>query len=264
MGKMVAQKGRFFTPAEQRVLSALPSFGRIDIETACKAFSEAGLSISKSYLSEILSRLAKKKALLRIEKGVFFAGITQPNAHYAIGLALCPRVGAYVAFASALYFYHFIDEMPFVVSIANRSKSKRAVLNNTEYELIAIGEKCAGAVEKDGVLVSSKAKTIFDCFLHPEHCGGFNKVLGAFKTAAGEFSESDWKELVFWIEEFASAALEQRIGFASRKTAPSFFVKRLLSQARKSKTISLFHPYERKGVFDSQWKVIAEERGVMA
>ena len=244
------------TGAEAALLEALPRGRKIDLPALAGAFEN---QISRQYLSILLARLVRKKRAMRLKRGVFFVPSASGPSEYQLGLGLAKGRGAYIGFASALYLYHWIDEQPFTVFVVNSRVSRSVKKGLFEYRLVNLGEKAQGITTVNGVDVSSPAKTVFDAFLHPEYCGGMQKVLSAFSQA--RLSNNDWRELLYYLEELGSACLRQRIGFAAEKLfgskTPRFFVSRLKKAAAESKSTCFLDPSaSRKGKYSAEWKLV--------
>lgn len=255
MGKLLVNSSRL-SSVEYEVFELLPKSKPL-------RFSDLALVLkkrfSRKYLSSIISRLVVKKRVLRLKRGTFIVPAADPFFEFKAGLGLIDGRGAYVGFASALYFYHFIDERPSTVFVVNDSVSRSFVLGKQVYCLVNLGEKAVGSLEVNGVDFSSVAKTLFDCFLQPQYCGGFSKVASAFSRA--KLSKYDWKEFAYYLREYGSGCLSQRIGFLSKKffknKVPSFFLKEMKSKFSRSNSTCFLDPSSsRKGKYNSQWKII--------
>ncbi|MFA4946854.1 MAG: hypothetical protein WC607_04965 [Candidatus Micrarchaeia archaeon] len=219
-----------------------------------------GWSYNRHYLSEVLGRLVEKKRVERVKRGVF--KVFEPSAlnEFKVGLGLVNGVGAYIGFGSALRLHGLIDEELSTVFVASNKARLTRVANYGDYKVVALGGACVGSIELRGVRVSSKAKTVFDCFLRPNCCGGLNKLI----EVAGrlELSDSEWRELLGYCRAFASNALKQRVGFVFERYGnrpPRFFLKGLLKELRESRSIAFLNPHEKKGSFDPKWRVVVSE-----
>ncbi len=248
--------GGIITGAEAALLDALPRGRRIDFLDLAAALASR---FSRKYLSVLLARLVRKKRVDRFQRGVFFVPSATGKSEYLAGLGLSKGRGAYIGFASAFYFYHWIDEKPFTIFVVNNAVSRSVKMGLFEYRLVNLGEKAQGAVTVDGVDVSSPAKTVFDAFLHLEYCGGMGNVLSAFSHA--NLSKDGWRELLYYLEELGSNCLKQRVGFAAEKLfgskVPAFFVSSLKKSAKKSKsTCFLDSSQVRVGKYFADWKLV--------
>lgn len=248
----------YLSRVEQSVEDSLPLGVFISFDEINRVLK----NFSVVYLSEVLGRLARKQSLTRVGKGSFYTG-KPSDSFFSLrqGLFLGGKA-SYIGFASALYFHHLIDEAPRTVFVATKDLSGNTVRNGFEYRFIRLGEKCAGAERFDNIFVSKKAKTFFDCFSFPEYAGGFARVFNALEHS--KLSADDWRELLFYLDQFGSAAVKQRLGYLAEKKdlAPGFFTRGLKKSLVSSKTVSPLLPeIKSKGFFNKTWHVIDNSKG---
>ena len=189
--------------AEQRIYFALANDGN-------KLFD---IGLIRSYglcgegmLKQTLASMVKKGWLVRIKKGMYT--LDKSADPFKIG----PYVfGGYVAFSSALYVYGVFDEMPSVVYVANIGISSKKRIGNIEIQGVALHRRAVGFVAYMGYTVSSKAKTLYDCFYMPENAGGYSKVLRAISML--KLEAGDWKEFLSYVRTFGSPSFMRRVGY---------------------------------------------------
>ena len=151
---------------------------------------------SEGTLRVTLARMARKGSVARLAQGLYFARpIEQPGAlpddvFYAAQLAF----GGYLAFATALYLHRLVGEYPFTVFVATGNKSVSTQWGAVEVKAVALRSRAVGVIRMGDYVVSTRAKTLYDCLHLPEYAGGVKGVVNAFKNA--RLSEGEWME--FW------------------------------------------------------------------
>lgn len=150
-------------------------------------------------LKTTLSRLARSGAIVRLKRGVYSANPLRDI--FACGQAV---FGGYIGFSSALYLHGLIDETPFTVTVVTPAVSGSRSLGDFELLAVALGEKAVGFQRLGGLVVSTRAKTLFDCLYLPKHSVEKGKLLEAFGRAMPGAGEK--KEFLFYVKKFAGRA----------------------------------------------------------
>ena len=179
------------------------------------SMDENEMGLSRAYLYVIVNRLEKKGWLTGVGKGVYLklpacAGL-EGGAYLEdqceVGLKM---YSGYLAFQSALKTYMLSDYHPFTVFVATKDKSETMpLLEQYEIKAVKLGRRFTGFKNTGRYMVSTKAKTFFDCFCHPQYAAGYPEILKSLYFA----KEIDWKEMEKYLEEFGSSSLCQRIGY---------------------------------------------------
>jgi len=230
-------RGRAFSTAESRVL--FPGF-------------------SQEYVSQTLGRLAAKKALVKLKRGLYFVsqGLFGGD-DYKLALAAAGSRGPYISFAAALNYHHLLEDVTPVVYVATRTLSARRVIGGRRTVFVALGDKCVGARSEGGVFIASRAKALFDCLLLPGYCGGMPALSQAWANAHP--SRGEWKEFGYYLREFAPISLVQRAGFlfdALGLKPPKSLRRRMLLAAGAAKNIvKLDSAGASGGSRDAAWRV---------
>ncbi len=170
---------------------------------------------SENTLKVILNRMVKKGWFKRLKRGTYLIqsfGFESNGDPIAVAQAV---FNGYLGFGSALYFHGIADEYPFTVFIVTNSTSKTVPFGSFELKAVALKDKAVGFETKNGIVVSTIAKTLFDCFYLPEYAGGYSKILKAFYNA--RMDEKQLKEFKFYVERFADKGLRAKIGFLLSK-----------------------------------------------
>jgi predicted transcriptional regulator of viral defense system len=163
----------------------------------------------------------------------------------------------YIAFQNALNIYGFSEYFPFTIFVATRNISKTTpLLEDYEIKAIKIGRRFCGFEKYYRYKMSTKAKTFFDCFCHPEYAAGYPHVLKCLEMA----EEIDWKEMEGYLDKFGTSSLCQKIGYMisllckeTEFKEPTDFLEYLKSRV-KSKT-KLRYALD-GGEYNKDWKVI--------
>lgn len=189
---------------EQKVFGAIKSADIITTEEIRGMFPEIGQQINK-----ICSGLSKKGYLYRLKKETYLVqespkekpAIKNP---YKVALALFK---GYVGFSSALRIYNLLDYEPFTIFVVTREKSASKKIGEYVFRAVSSGGATKGIAFRDGIYVSSLAKTFFDCFYKPQYGGGYSSITKALNEA-----DIGWKEFIKYFEP-ASSSLCQRTGY---------------------------------------------------
>lgn len=219
------------------------------------------LGLEQSYLYVLINRLEKKGWITGIGKGVYLrlpASTTLEGKVYledpfAVALKM---YDGYLAFHSALKIHGLSEYEPFTIYVATKNKSETIpLLEHYEIKAIKFGKRFAGFEKKDGYVVSTKAKTFFDCFYHPPYAGSYSEVLKSLHDAG----QIDWNEMKKYLDKFGSSSLCQKIGYLlslleeTEYDVPNDFLAYLKNRI-KNKTKLDFS--QKGGTYDSKWMII--------
>ncbi len=150
-------------------------------------------------LRTTLSRLGRSGRIIRLKRGVYSANPMR-NA-FACAQAV---FGGYIGFSSALYLHKLITEVPFVVTVVTSRLSKAKRFGGYEFRAVALREKAVGFERKGEYVLSTRAKTLFDCLYLPRYSVEEGKLLEAFRAA--NLAKGEWREFRGYVSKFASAA----------------------------------------------------------
>lgn len=206
-------------------------------------------------LKFILHSLCKKGWFYHLKKGVY---IVQPPFAKKIHIedpfyTAQMLFNGYLAFSSALYIHHLIDEIPFTIFIGTKNQSKTKIIGEYEYKAVSLDKRAVGSIKIKDYFVSSIPKTIYDCFYLPEYAGSYSRVLKAVFDA--RMSDKQWKEFLIYVKKFSSGAFCQKVGYMLSlldKKIPDFV---FLYLKTKVKSIIYLQGKE-KGEYNEEWKII--------
>jgi predicted transcriptional regulator of viral defense system len=147
------------------------------------------LKSTRDSINTALYRLRKKGRVEKIERGKYL--LIPAKAGYKGKWAEVPFVIAnylvrpyYIGFASALNYWGMTEQIPSVTFVVTTKRKKNIEFGPLTFKFVTITKKrFFGTTEEkignDTFIVSDKEKTIIDCLLHPEYCGGLDKVAKA-------------------------------------------------------------------------------------
>ncbi len=157
----------------------------------------------KSTLKTILSRLNKSNRIVRLKRGVY-ASCPLVDA-FATGQAMFK---GYLGFSTALYLHTLTSEVPFTVFVVTVYTSSSKLIGQYEFKAVALKEKAVGFECKDGYVVSTRAKTLFDCIYFPDYSVEPQKLVDAFKEAC--LTAKEWKEFDGYVKKFVKEKKRKR------------------------------------------------------
>ena len=199
--------------AEQKVYLYLEAEGK-QVFTVDE-LKQAGLGINSSNLWVIVHRLAKKRWLTRVKRGVYLrlpaSAVLEGGVYLEDPFEAALKIfDGYLAFQSALRVHGLSEYEPFTVFVATKRLSRTVKLvEQYEVKAVKLGHRFLGFEEKNGYRVSTIAKTFFDCLMHPDLAGGYPEILKSLHKAGS----LDWREFVSYYKRFGSSSLAQKTGY---------------------------------------------------
>ena len=246
---------------EQELYLVLESEGRNVFRV--RDLKEFKLPFSYEHVRVLVQRLEGKGWLTPLGKGVYLrlpaSTVLKGRAYledpFKVGLTL---FDGYLAFQSALKVHGLSEYEPFTVYVATRNKSQTVtVLEQYEIRAITFRKRYTGYEKKDGYVVSTVAKTFFDCFFHPQYAGGYPEILKSLHAC----QSMDWEEFLKYLRKFASDSLCQKIGYLlslllskTKYEVPKKVLSYLKSRAKAGAKTRL-DPKRAKGNIVRDWQV---------
>lgn len=147
-------------------------------------------------LKTTISRLNKSGRIIRLKRGVYS---TYPMRDAYV----CAQetFNGYLGFSTALYLHKLITETPFTITVVTTFKSQAKEFGRYEFRAVALKEKAVGFERKGEYVVSTRAKTLFDCLYLPKYGIGENKLIEAFKET--KLSKTEWREFDIYLKKFS-------------------------------------------------------------
>lgn len=159
-------------------------------------------------LKTILSRLNKAKKIIRLKRGVYSVyplidGFVAAQASF----------NGYLGFSTALYLHKLTTEFPFTVFVVTVNTSKIKKIGQIEFMAVALKEKAVGLEYNGNYVISSRAKTLFDCIYIPYYAVEEEKLINVFQEA--QLTNKEWKEFDYYVKKFVKE--KNRKGFYEMK-----------------------------------------------
>lgn len=215
---MVAQKLRL-GPTELKLLLTLEKEEKSVFRTE-DAYRILGSS--RDSVNTALYRLRKKGRVEEIERGKYLlvpAKSGLEGAWTEVPFLIASELAApyYIGFWSALNYWGMTEQVPSVTFVVTtkRKKKKKLSYGSINFEFITLSKKkFFGAVEEkiEGgkFAISSKEKTVVDCLLYPQYCGGIGEVV---KGIWEEQNELDFKEVLGYSKKIGVDVVVRRLGY---------------------------------------------------
>ncbi|MFA6328558.1 MAG: hypothetical protein WCY41_03865 [Candidatus Micrarchaeia archaeon] len=145
-------------------------------------------------LKVALSRLNKTGRIVRLKRGTYSASPMKD----AFACAQATYNG-YLAFSSALYLHGMVSEMPFTIIVATASTSETKRFGQFEFRAVALGKRAVDFERKGAYVVSTRAKTLFDCLYLPRYSVEREKLEEAWRA----LSPDEKKEFAGYAKKLA-------------------------------------------------------------
>lgn len=196
---------------------------------------------SSNSLCVSINRLAKSGEIYNPAKGIYVSVRADP---FLAATLLKP---GYISLSTALYLHHLIDEYPFTIYVASKSRGSSHL---GEHEIFYFRAKnYLGTIEKKYKMASVE-KALYDCLLHADFVGyaKIAKALYNAKISCAKFLLISKKE---------SGAFFQRLGYVlsilPKRDAQK---QKLLKFCRKMAKANTYLQGRKSGKYISEWKLI--------
>lgn len=153
-----------------------------------------GLSDEQT-LKTLLSRLQKAHQIVRLKRGVYAHVPLQDS--FAAAQA---TFSGYLGLSTALYLHKFISEVPFTLFVITRATSAVKKIGISEFRAVALRQRAIGFEQKGSYVLSTPAKTLFDCLILPQYALEEEKLITVFQGAG--LTPREWKEFDWYVKKF--------------------------------------------------------------
>lgn len=243
----------------KRSLSARESYAisRLSFEEK-RIFTLKDIRAIEDHPKNLLDRLVRKGWILKLKKGIYAIvpleagerGATVYTLHsFVIASVLVKPY--YIGYWSALNHHGLTDAVPPSVFIATTKPRNSRTLLDISFKLVTIPKKKFFGyqgieIEKHGVNISTKEKTIVDCLDHPEHCNGVEEVA---KSLYYSEKELDYERILDNALRIGNNAVLKRLAYISEVLGLNE-LSAMLADTHFSKGYSYLDPtYLKKGRF---------------
>ena len=259
---MMTQK-RTLGPTESRLLNQLAAQGQIIFSTAQ---ARAALGTKDQDINKLLYHLARKRWLLRLEKGKYLilpleAGIEgQYSAHeFVIAAHLVQPYS--IAYASALAFHDLSDLVPSTVLVATRSRKAQVTIEELglRFQFITLApHKFFGfqtvIIEEQPVQITTPSKTLVDGLDRPDLCGGIIELAKGLERYAKD--DADWAQLTADATKLGNRTVLKRLGYLIEVLGleAGQWIEQWRDEISPGETL-LDPRYGRRGPYHKGWKL---------
>ncbi|NUQ36655.1 MAG: hypothetical protein HUU23_02435 [Caldilineales bacterium] len=222
---MNTQNIRTLSTQETRLLNALSVAGKtvFTVEDAQAAANGQGANLLR-----LLSSLARKRWLLRLERGKYLilplaAGME--GLYTAHEFVLASRlVDPYaIGYWSALHYHGFTEQLPHTVTVISPARRRNVAIADLGFrcQFVAVApERFFGLItvliEDQPVVITDPARTVVDCLDRPDLCGG---IVEAAKGLAGYARRADAPpaRLAEYATRLGNQAIVKRLGYLAEQ-----------------------------------------------
>jgi len=178
---------------------------------------------SETATGDLLSKLAKKGWLVRLMRGKYLivpleAGLEAiPMAdRYVIAREVLGSVPYYVSHYSAMDLHQMTTQPVNTVHVTVARRRKSRTMASVQYRFVYAGPysfwgwEMIWATPEEQVRVSDLEKTLLDCAVRPQLCGGLSELGKGLWLRRDDLNEN---MLVEYVERLSHKAAARRIGF---------------------------------------------------
>lgn len=179
------------------------------------------LGTGDSSVWHTLHRLASKRRIERIERGKYLLvpAAAGPDRYWAepVGVMASRLIEPYyVGFWTAMSLWDMTEQIPRTVQVVTTKRKRKFEYGGNLFEFVTLAEKkFFGFVEENAgsgkkFNVSSREKTIVDCLMHPEYCGGITEAVKSLWNAREEVC---WPAVLEAAERVQVDVVLKRLGY---------------------------------------------------
>ena len=243
---------KILTRQEQLLLGCLNDLTVVDIATI-KDINRSLHITTNSNLLKTLHNLIKKSVLLNLKKGTYY--VVKPGSRADVFSMARYVFEGYLGLETALFVYGAKSDYPINIQIitpGNRYLKK--TVGNTIFVGIPFRRLCYGAMELDGKLVSSRAKTLFDCMYHIDLVKDYGSILRLVRM----LSKKDLEEFVMYADRLNQIVFYERSGYMLNAAhAPKWVLEYLRKRTKSNAVVASMSTTisKQKGTFIKSWSI---------
>ena len=176
------------------------------------------LGTSRDSVNTALYRLRKKGRIQKIERGKYL--LVPARSGYEGRWTEMPFLIAhhlaepyYIGFASALNHWNMTEQVPDSTYIVTTKRKKDVEYAPLRFVFITLTQnrffgRIKEFIDDRPLYISDREKTIIDCLLHPQHCGGLDEIAKAIWES---WEDLDKKRLLEYAEKIGVKAVKRRL-----------------------------------------------------
>lgn len=255
---------RELSAQEAEFLSRLSAVGQTIFSTA-QAREFWG---NADYTANVLSRLACKGWLQRLERGVYMvvpleAGPQRVWSESALVIAPHLIQPAAVAYWSALHYWNMTEQVPHTVFVQSTRRKRPVEILGMRFHFVSVSQARFFGVSRrtlDGkpIYVTDREKTLLDAAARPDLSGGVEQLAQALHAA---WANLDWARLDDYLTRWGGGVVVKRLGYLVEALSLSVpDLDRRLERWREllSQGISLLEPTaQARGPVVTRWRIRA-------
>lgn len=240
------------TKQEQLLLNSLQNLSIVDIATIKNLNNSLHLTTNSNLLKTI-HNLIKKSVFLNIKRGTYY--VVKPGSTSDIfNLAQYVSDG-YLGLNTALFLYGVKSDYPSIIQIISPKKRQfKKLINGTLYSSVHFGNMCYGSIELNGRIISSKAKTLFDCIYRID----LIEDLGYLFRLISILSISDLNEFIIYANRLNQTSFYEKAGYLLEiAKAPDWVLNTIKKKINNKKVIANFGKYKKgtERTFIKEWNL---------
>ena len=180
------------------------------------------LGVGRADAHRILSRMASKGHLVRLERGKY---IDARSAREMDVLEVVPHIvePSYLSLWTGLHLHGLTTQVPRTVFVIVTSPRRGLDVMGSPVRFVSVRHSLFfGYARHGGHVVAEVEKLLLDCLLFPQHCGGWDEVFCSFENAT-----LDPDRVVEYALMTGSPTLCSRLGYTLESLGVDFDAERL-------------------------------------
>jgi len=221
------------------------------------------LDSSRYAVNILLSKLVKKRKILRIERGKYL--IIPPEAwktgeYLEEGIVLASSLvdPYYLSYWTSLNYYGYTEQPANTIFIVTQKSRTPLYLGQMRFQFINLNPSKFFGFEtvwigNQKIVIATREKTIVDCLDQPRYCGEITEVAKGIWNGRKEL---DWKKLIDYSMKMRNSAILKRLGFLMEilSIEKPALIKRL--RRNLGKGYSQLDPNDNKsGTYYNRWNL---------
>lgn len=184
----------------------------------------------------VVYRLKRKNRIEEMQRGKYLlvpakAGMEANWSEFPFLIVPSLVSDYYIGLWSALSYWRMTEQVPLTVFVVTCKRKREVTFGPTTFRFITFSRRrYFGSTEEkianEKFLISSKEKTLIDCLLFPQYCGGMEEIVKAITISR---SAIDFRVLSKGIEQIGSNVLARRLGYLSELVGDFHSISRYIA-----------------------------------